>query len=125
VAEKLITLDPLNEDAALILARAYREAKQNQKALQTLTKNEALPIKVKDLELRAANGKATVKGTAVGNKAAAGSPVTLRFTFFGESGPVGTQTVTVNAPAAEATTPFTVSLDTQAPVVGYSYQLGQ
>jgi tetratricopeptide (TPR) repeat protein len=123
VAEKLVQLDPLSEDAALILARAYKETNQNQKALAALEKNEKLPIKVKDLAMRVGAGKTTVTGTAVGNAAAAGTPVTLRFTFYSETGTLGTQNVTVNAPAKDATGQFTVTFENAATPVGYSYEL--
>jgi tetratricopeptide (TPR) repeat protein len=124
VAETLVRLDPLNENAALILANAYRETEQNQKALAVLEKNEALPVKVDDLKLQAGQGKVTVTGTVVGNKAAPGTPQTLRFTFYGDAGQLGTQTVTVNAPAAEQKAQFQVEFTTDQDVTGYSYQLG-
>ncbi len=122
-AEKLVQLDPLSEDAALILARAYKETNQNQKALAALDKNEKLPIKVKDLSMRVGAGKATITGTAVGNVAAAGTPVTLRFTFYSESGTIGTQNVTVNAPANGATAQFTSTFENAEAPIAYSYEL--
>jgi tetratricopeptide (TPR) repeat protein len=123
VAEKLVQLDPLSEDAALILARAYKETNQNQKALAVLDKNEKLPIKVKDLSMRVGAGKSTITGTAVGNAAAAGTPVTLRFTFYSETGTLGTQNVTVNAPANGATAQFTATFENAEAPVAYSYEL--
>jgi tetratricopeptide (TPR) repeat protein len=123
VAEKLLQLDPLNEDAALILARAYKETGQNQKALAALEKNEDLPVKVKDPAMRLGTGKTTISGTVIGNKAAAGSPVTLRFTFYSATGTIGTQQVTVNAPAKDASAPFEVTFENPQTPVAYSYQL--
>jgi tetratricopeptide (TPR) repeat protein len=123
VAEKLLQLDPLNEDAALILARAYKETGQNQKALAALEKNEALPVKVKDPAMRIGTGKTTISGNVIGNKAAAGTPVTLRFTFYSATGTLGTQQVTVNAPAKDASAPFEVTFENPATPVAYSYQL--
>ncbi len=73
--------------------------------------------------MRVAQGKSTVRGKVVGNKAAAGSPVTLRFTFHSDTGPIGTQDVTVNAPAKEATANFEVTLANPTAATGYTYQL--
>jgi tetratricopeptide (TPR) repeat protein len=122
--ERLLQLDPLNEDAALILARSYKETGANDKALATLEKNDALPVKAKDLAMRIGAGKVTVNGTLVGNRAAAGTPVTLRFSFQDAAGTtLGTQEVTVNAPAKDATAPFTLTFENATAPVGYSYEL--
>lgn len=121
VAERLVAVDPLNENSALILARAYREAKQNQQALQALQRNEEAPVHVEDLEMRPGEAQTTVRGRVIGNKAAAGTPVQLRFTFYGEAGELGVQTVTVNAPAADASADFEVVFPQVA--AGYKYEL--
>lgn len=122
VAERLMTVDPLNENSALILARAYREAQQNPKALAALQANEEVPVHVEDLEMRPGASQTTVRGRVIGNKAAAGSPVRLRFTFYGPTGAeVGTQTVNVSAPAADASANFEVVLPQAASA--YKYEL--
>jgi len=121
VAQRLVEVDPLNENSALILARAYREANQNQQALQALQANEDAPVHVEDLEMRPSDTETVVRGRIVGNKAAAGSPVQLRFTFYGNGGELGTQTVTVTAPAADASENFEVSFAQLA--TGYKYEL--
>lgn len=124
VGERLVQLDPLNEDAALILARAYRDTQQNAKALAELERIDRVPVKVGQLEMRRGQGRVTIAGQAIGNRAPANSPVQLRFTFYGEDGQaLGTQNVTVNAPAKDATAPFQVEFETEAPVVGYKYEL--
>jgi tetratricopeptide (TPR) repeat protein len=109
VAQRLVQLDPLNENSALILARAYRETGQNQQALRALQDNEAHPVHVEELEFRPGAQRAVINGRVAGNQAAAGSPVQLRFTFFNETGGVtGTETVTVQAPARGASARFEV-----------------
>jgi tetratricopeptide (TPR) repeat protein len=123
VAERLVQVDPLSENSALILARAYREAKQNQKALAALQANEAAPIHLEDLQMQPRAGRTRVSGRAIGNAAAAGTPVQLRFTFYGPAGEVGTETVTVSAPAEDASTDFEVVLETEQPVQAYRYEL--
>jgi len=124
VAQRLVELDPLNENSALILARAQREVGQNQRALQALQANEAHPIHVEDLEFRATTERVTVRGRAVGNRAAPGSPIQLRFTFFGEGGAtVGTETVTVTAPAQGQSATFEATYSGATPATTYRYEL--
>jgi tetratricopeptide (TPR) repeat protein len=124
VAQKLVAVDPLYEDSWLILARAQREAGQNAQALRALEQIETMPIKVKDLTARVAEGRTTVRGTAVGNAASPGSQIRLRFTFYGANGEqLGAETATVTAPAKDATTPFQVVLESATPVSGYKYEV--
>ncbi len=121
--ERLLEMDPLNEDAALILARSYRETEKNRDALRVLEASEAAPVFVKSPQLNATDGRSTIAGTIEPKAAAAGTPVQLRFTFYGPSGSLGTETVTVQAPAAGSTTPFQVVLQNPTPAVAYSYQI--
>lgn len=123
IAEKLVQVDPLNENSALILARAYRDTEQNEKALAALQAIQDAPIKVEDLQIRAREGQTSVTGTAIGNKAPAGSPVTLRFTFYSQATELGSQTVTVSAPAEGSSTAFEATLVNPTSATGYSYQL--
>lgn len=124
IAEKLVTLDPLHEDSYLILARAHKETKQNQKALQALEQIEAMPVKLKDLSLQAATNRTVVRGKVIGNKASAGMPVQVQFTFYDANGQtIGTQTARVSAPAKDAEADLEVALENATPAVGYKYQL--
>jgi tetratricopeptide (TPR) repeat protein len=123
VAQRLLQIDPLNENASLILARAYRDTRQNREALRVLETNEAAPIFVNNLQLRTSEGRSTIRGTAEPKSARAGTPVQLRFTFFGPSGELGTQTVTVTAPAAGATANFEAVLQNPTPATGYRYEV--
>jgi tetratricopeptide (TPR) repeat protein len=124
VATRLVELDPLNENSALILARAHREAGQNQRALAALQANEAHPVHVEDLEFRPGTQRAVVSGRVAGNRAAAGTPIQLRFTFYGEGGAtVGTETVTVTAPAQGQSARLEAVYQGTTPAITYSYQL--
>jgi tetratricopeptide (TPR) repeat protein len=124
VGERLLQLDPLNEDAYFMLARAQSQAGQNLDALATLERAEALPIRLSGLTLSPGDGRATVRGTVTGVSAQQGTPVQIRFTFLGEGGQtVGNQTATVNAPAPDASAAFSVEFESPTPVSGYSYEL--
>ena len=54
-------------------------------------------------------------------RAAAGSPVQLRFTFYNDGAQVGTQTARVTAPADEQSVPFEVEIAQVANA--YRYEL--
>lgn len=123
VATRLNELDPLNQNAALILAQAYSKTKQNQRAVQALQRIENAPILLGDLQLRPGQGKNTITGQVTGNKANAGQPVQVRFTFYNEGQTIGTQTVTVTAPAKEATANFEVTLESPTTATAYSYEV--
>jgi tetratricopeptide (TPR) repeat protein len=124
VAQKLVAVDPLYEDSWLILARAQREAGQNAQALRALEAVEAMPVKVKDLTARVAEGRTTVRGSAVGNAASAGTQIRLRFTFYGPNGEqLGAQTAVVTAPAKDAVSSFQVVLENPTAVRGYKYEV--
>lgn len=124
VGERLMELDPLNYDGALMLARAYRDAGQQPDALRWLERIEASQIKLQKLQTRQGAGRTTVSGEVLGGQAAQGSPIRLAFTFYGEgTAQLGTETVTINAPATDQVATFEVAFETETPALGYSYQL--
>ena len=114
VAQRLVELDPLNENAKLVLAQAYRELNRANEGLAIRERLRDAPVYVTDLAMRMDNNQAVATGKVVGNAARAGSPVRLLVTFSSPRGDVGTQTVTVAAPAKEESTPFEVRLDAAA-----------
>jgi tetratricopeptide (TPR) repeat protein len=121
IAERLVEVDPLNENAALILARGHRELGDNEQALAALERVEALPIFIDELQMVPGADATTVSGTVIGKNAAQGSPVQLVFTFYDDNGQLGTQTATVNAPATEQSAEFRVQFGQAASA--YSYEL--
>jgi tetratricopeptide (TPR) repeat protein len=124
VGERLLQLDPLNEDAYFMLARAQSQTGANLDALASLERAEALPVKLSSMTMSPGEGRTTVRGTVTGVAATQGSPVQLRFTFRGEDGQVlGTQTATINAPARDATARFNVEFANPARAAGYSYEI--
>jgi tetratricopeptide (TPR) repeat protein len=138
VATRLVQIDPLNYNARIILFNAYKgisdaakasrnttlETTNRNLAVSTLAAADSLPVQLDQVQLSIREDGARISGTVQGAAARAGTPIRLNFTFFGPSGPVGTQSVTVSAPAKDATTPFEVLLPTTSPVTGYSYRVG-
>ncbi|HEX8675011.1 MAG TPA: tetratricopeptide repeat protein [Longimicrobium sp.] len=138
VASRLVQIDPLNYNARIVLFNAYKgisdaakasrntavETANRNLAVSTLQAADSLPVQVDETQLSTRDNGARLTGVVKGGVARAGTPIRLNFTFFGPSGPVGTQSITVNAPAKDASAPFEVAMPTTQPVTGYSYRVG-
>jgi tetratricopeptide (TPR) repeat protein len=137
VANEVIRRDPLHYNVRIIQFNAYKalsdaakasrntavERTNRDLALSTLTAADRLPVQMQTAQLSTTGSQARIAGTVVGATARAGTPINLEFTFYGPAGAVGTQRVTVNAPAKEEPANFEVVLPTTAPVTGYSYRV--
>ena len=138
VATRLTQMDPLNYDMRAFLFNAYKgladaAKRQNNTAVErtnraltvaTLNQADSLPVRVQNVQLTNREGGARVAGTVASGAARQGTPVRMEFTFYGPTGPVGTQTVNVSAPAKDQTAPFEANLTTVQPVIGWSYRVG-
>jgi tetratricopeptide (TPR) repeat protein len=109
VGERLMELDPLGENAALITARAHLENGDRGRALQGVQRAEKTPIHLDQLRLRRSGGQVSVQGRVQANAAEPGTPVRLRFEFFDTSDARGSVTVTVIAPSPGETPELTVT----------------
>lgn len=105
--QRLLELDPLNENAMLVLAEAYRAMNRPNEGLQIRERIRDTPVYVQGLALRYEGDAASAVGEVVGNMARAGTPVRMEITFTGPGGDLGSQTVTVSAPAKGERAPFT------------------
>ncbi len=115
-------VEPLSQTAGLIQARAHRELGQDDEALEVLTQVEAMPVWIEDMQISGTGAGTMVSGRVEGNAAAAGTPITLRFTFYNDGGQqVASQSVTINAPAREQSTNFEVQID--QPASAYKYEV--
>ncbi len=123
VGEQTLELDPLNRHVHLLIVGSYRDLGQTDRALVWAERAEELPVAVDNIQLDATQDIAQVQGIVEGNAASAGTPIQLRFTFYGESGQLGTETVTVNAPAEGETTNLQVSMPTTERATGYRYEV--
>ena len=121
VGDRLTEVDPLGENAGLIAARAHMEMGDNQAAVEGLDRTESAPVHVEGLQLRPSGVETSLQGRVVGNVAEPGTPVHLRFTFYGADGVVGTEALTVSAPASGVRERFEVTFAGQASA--YRYEL--
>jgi tetratricopeptide (TPR) repeat protein len=119
---RLVELDPLGENAHLMTARARLELGDRQGALASLDRADQTPVHVEDLQMRRSGTAVSVHGRITGNAADPGAPITLRFTFFGEAAAfLGTETVTLPAPAMAETATFEVPFSMDA--YAYRYEI--
>ncbi|HET6764686.1 MAG TPA: tetratricopeptide repeat protein [Longimicrobiaceae bacterium] len=132
VAQRIVQIDPLNYNARIILFNAYKgladasSARVNpdrQRALDALRAADGLPVQVEGVRVENTGGTARVTGTIVGATTPAGRPVSLEFTLYGATGRLGSQTVTVTAPAKDAKANFQLSLPTNVPATSFSYRI--
>ena len=121
VGDRLAEVDPLGENSGLIAARAHLELGDEQAAVQGLNRTESAPVHVEGLLLRPSETETSLQGRVVGNAAEPGSGVSLRFTFYGADGTLGTEPLTVSAPPAGVSARFEVSFAGHA--TAYRYEL--
>ena len=134
VSQRLIQMEPLSYDMRVFLFNAYKGISEAARepgngsnrtlAVRTLAQADSLPVRVGEVQLSNSEGSARVAGTVTGMTARAGTPIRMEFTFYGVNGPVGTQTVSVNAPAKDQTARFEATVATLTPVIGWSYRVG-
>lgn len=122
VGDRLLELDPLNEDAALIVARAHLEAGDERSALRHVARIDSVPVHLEGLAMRRVGGSTELQGRVVGNAVEAGDTVRLRFTFFAAGRRVvATRTLPVATPAPGESAAFDVTVDARAE--SYRYEL--
>ena len=119
---RLVELDPLGENAQLVTARALLEIGDRPAAIASLDRADQAPVHVEGLQMQRSAAATTVFGRVTGNAAEPGSMVTLRFTFYGDTGDyLGAETLTVAAPLPEESEAFEVRFGVAA--AAYRYEL--
>jgi tetratricopeptide (TPR) repeat protein len=129
--------DPNNEALYLISARTHRmegeiaadEAARTaaqQRAMRLLEAHNELGVTLDNVGVQTGDeGSATIIGQLKNVKLAENAPVTITFTLLGLDGnAVGTQAITVNAPAPDATTEFEQPTTVTGTVAGWRYTIG-
>lgn len=134
VTNRLLEMDPYNRNALLLLYRGYQglgqfvegaRADEIQARAQALVQRyQELPFHITDLLPTMGQGQVTLSGQLTNLTLQEGEPVTLRFTFLGQGGEtLGTEDVTITAPAAQQAVAFEVAFQTDAAVTGWSYEV--
>jgi tetratricopeptide (TPR) repeat protein len=120
--DRLAELDPLGKNVGLIAARAHLETGDEPAALKGLHRVDASPLYVEGLQMQPLEGATRVHGQVVGNQAAPGTALQIRFTFYDEANEVGSEVIPVQAPSKGETTDFEV-LYRGGKATGFRYEL--
>jgi hypothetical protein len=135
VSERTMLMDPANESLYHLIARSHRvtadisttaadSASWQGKALEVLKKRDELQFEVSEILVGSADGEATIRGTVKNLKAAPGSAIKLRLTLVGTAGtPIGTQEITVTAPAADQSATFEGKTPITGEIAGWKYEV--
>jgi tetratricopeptide (TPR) repeat protein len=126
VAQKLVERYPLSENNLNLLASAYRDLDDTQKALEILERRSELTVDLPDqqLELEAVDGAFAVNGSLRNMNVEPGSSVELLFDFYDDAGElVASAPVSVVAPEQGASTSFSVSVESAVAISGFTYKL--
>jgi tetratricopeptide (TPR) repeat protein len=133
-SEALRGIDPSSRTAALVLAQTYRNladltsgatsTEWRNRLLAQLELIQDLPVDVSNVTLAAAGpGRVRLSGQVENLNVNPGSPINLRLTILGPGGAVlGTQDVTVTAPAREATVSFSQEFQVSGEIAGWRYE---
>jgi tetratricopeptide (TPR) repeat protein len=132
-AQRTREADPNSEILYLIEARVNRvrgdiastpAAKDagHQAALKVLEAHDRLPVTLDNIQIYSDGDGIVINGDMKNRKAAEGAPVRVTFTLLGLDGQtIGEETVTVNAPAAEAKVEFKGRATANGELAGWRY----
>ncbi len=123
VAAKLVERYPLNKNHMALLANAYRELNQPEKALEVLEKHEAMAVEIVELSLAAGEGSYTLTGYIHNISLEPGGQLELQFDFHGDDGEVlASENAGITLPEKETEAQFTVTTESSAAISGVSYR---
>ncbi len=136
VTERVLRIDPLNGNEALVAFAAHRALADEAKARnQTQVENQhrmsalrlpnpdSMAVTVESVNLTTEGTTTTIRGSVKGAAARPGSPVRLEFTLTSPAGDLGTGTVTITAPARDATANFELPIQGTGFPSSYRYRL--
>jgi tetratricopeptide (TPR) repeat protein len=121
IGPKLAEVDPLGENAALILAQAHLSSEDETGAIAHFERTLLAPVHVGELRMEPLGLETIVRGNLIGNEAPVGSEVNLRFLFYSGDEILGSEILRMRAPEKEAAVEFEVRFDRSA--VAYRYEL--
>ena len=124
-ANKLIELDPNNQQAYVLAFQGLRETGREDEGQPLIQAAEELAFLVEVPTLQpVAGGGAILSGEIKNVSLDQGAPITIRVHFTGMTGQeLATEDVTVNAPAADESTQFSAEVSAAEAVVGYWYEV--
>lgn len=122
--ERLLELDAYNANTYKMRAKALVETGDQQAAGRVIEEFQALPFEISGLSLTATSGGGRVEGVLTNRSLSQGTPVQIRVHFLGAQGDeLGTEDVTVQAPAQDDSAAFTASISAGEEVSAYWYEV--
>lgn len=133
-SQALRAIDPFSRSAALVQANAYRQlADMTSGATSTEWRNRLVALlgEIGDLPFDVTNAQLVPAGaTGIRFTAAVenlnlnpGTPINLRVSLLGPGGtPIGTQDISVAAPARETSVPVSADFQVQGEIAGWKYE---
>ena len=123
-SERLLELDPHNEFGYQMHIRALVQVGRQDDGVAALDIMQELPFVTNNLQLQPSSSGASVSGMVINKTLEPGTTVTLRFTFYDNSGnPLGTEDTEVTISDPEVAHTFQLRFDAEMQVLGYSYEL--
>ena len=130
-AEQLLSIDPTNRNAMMMLAQAQRSLAElgagdadalRAEALATLERHAALPFEVSNIQVIPGDGSVQIMGAVTNLKAEPGSQLSIRFSAIDRDGnELAGEDISVTAPAAEATANFQATISVPDDAAGWKY----
>ena len=123
-SKKLLEMDGRNYLVYQMHLRALSQMGRTDDIRPILDAMQGLTFLVDDLQLQPRGDGGRVLGTVTNKLLEEGASVTLRFHFYDDGGnELGTQDVSVPVPPVDVAQQFDVSINTEAAVMGYSYEV--
>jgi tetratricopeptide (TPR) repeat protein len=122
-SERLLDLDPYNEFGYQMYVRALVQVGRQTDGVAALDTMRELPFVIDNLQVQPRSAGAGISGVAINKTLEPGTTITLRFTFYDNSGnSLGSEDTEVTISDPEVTHSFQLSFDAEMQVLGYSYE---
>ncbi|HKK09115.1 MAG TPA: tetratricopeptide repeat protein, partial [Gemmatimonadota bacterium] len=121
VGDSLLASYPYDKNAYRAVAQSLDKLGNKQAVQARLRKMQSLPLEFTDLQMVNQGGTYVIQGE-VASGTAGGSKVQVPFTFYAADGStVTTKTVAIDVPQGESTGQFQFQVQSQTPIVGFTY----
>ncbi len=122
VGAALVERYPLSMNNLAMLANAYRETEQSEKALVILQRREDLKVEIERLEMTSEEGVYLIQGVLLNIGLEPGTQVNLQFDLRDDGGEIaGSATRSFEAPEQGAAARIEVEIKSEVPVSGFTY----
>ncbi|MFW6083853.1 MAG: tetratricopeptide repeat protein [Gemmatimonadota bacterium] len=123
LAETLVERYPLERVPYNLLANSHRDLGDSDAALAVLEERDALPVEILGSQITAMSETTySIDGQVMNRSAEAGTTLSVPVALVGDDGSeIMTETLELTVPAEGETAAFSVQLESEQPVAGFSY----